>query len=88
MSLPVSVVAKIQNVFPPRAAQYLPGAASGTVNLNWMFRGFGALQAYSVPLGTPVTAILLPPTGPRSQGNPARAQLTMTGSHDVVVFEL
>lgn len=89
MSTPVSVVNKIQTVFPPRAAQYVEGATTGSVvNLNRVFKGLGALQAYSVPLGTPVTATLLPPLGPRSQGFTLRAQLQISATSDVVVFEL
>lgn len=86
MALATSVATKKQNVFPPRASIYIKNA-SGTVNLSRDFKGFGALLAYSVPLGQTVTAIMLPPTGPRSKGHPFRAQITGGGGGDVVVFE-
>jgi hypothetical protein len=82
------VTAKIQNVFPPRAGQYFPSVATGTtVNLRRDFKGFGALLAYSVPLGQTVTAVMLPPVGPRAQGNPFRATITSSATSDIVVFE-
>ena len=82
-------------MFAPRAQMYLKNASSGTYPLNRDFKGFGALSAYSVPLGETVTAILLPPNGPRAgtpanpQGNPYRVQLTVSGAAtDVVVTEM
>lgn len=88
MFTPTSVATKVQNVFPPRAAMYIHDAESGTIDLKREFKGFGALQAYSVPLGTEVTAHLLPSDGPRADGHPLRAQLTVDSTTDVVVFEL
>jgi hypothetical protein len=82
-----AIVTRIQNVFPPRAGQYFKGASSGTVDLRRDFKGFGTLLAYSVPQGTAVTAVLLPPVVPRALNNPFRAQITMSGTHDVVIFE-
>ena len=74
---------------------YLKQVSSGTFPLGRDFKGFGALSAYSVPLGEEVTAILLPPNGPRAgtpdnpAGNPYRVQLTIDdGPTDVVVTEM
>lgn len=101
ISLVPSKADLLQNVFPPRANIYLTGVVSGQiVNLNRVFKGVGALLAYTVPLTSAaaqvVQAILLPPEGPRANGFPLRARLFIsdidsgeidTDVHDVVVFE-
>ena len=90
MALPTSVATKTQSVFPPRAITYVTGATTGsTINLPRQFHGIGALLAVSVPLGKAVSAYMLPPTGPRSKGNPPRATLTIaSGPSDVVLTEV
>jgi hypothetical protein len=98
MALAPSVQNRVQNVFPPRAAQYFSGvalAASTTLDLKREFKGLGALQAYSDPLGTPVTAFMLPSVSARSLGFPLQVQISVGGTTstaasavNVVVFEL
>lgn len=88
---PSSVATRRQSVFPPRAQTYVKQATSGqTVLLPRDFKGFGALLAYSVPLGVEVTAVMLPPAGPRALNNPFRASLEYDdtgGAKDVVITE-
>lgn len=89
MPLPRGV--KTQCVFEPRAIAYLRGALTGastTLNLPWAFKGLGALLAVD-PTGTAaLAATLMPPVGPRSKGNRARALITGgSAGGDVLLIE-
>jgi hypothetical protein len=89
MAKPTSVATKTQSVWSPRAITYLHqvGSEATEVNLPRQFHGLGPLLAFSVPSGVQVSAWLLPPEGPRSEGYPPRAALSAHSTTDMVITE-
>ena len=84
-----SVAIKQQCVFEPRAIAYLKGqAGGGTINLPRQFHGIGALLAVDPTGAASITAVLMPPVGPRAKGNPPRATITGgTAGGDVLLIQ-